>query len=287
MERTCWVVSPMLHDTESFLRVRSETVVACAGRADDLRFLVVDDSAGTDPELSRLRELDDVEVVVAPFNLGHQRAIVYGLRLLADRVDDNDVIVTMDSDGEDLPADVPRLLDALDGQDVSLALARRTQRSESLLFRLLYAAFRIAFRTFTGTTVRSGNFAVQRADSLRATIGHPAFDLCYSSSLLALRRPTVMVPCARGSRFAGESRMNAQSLMAHGVRMLLPFAERIAVRAMVLAVVSGTALVGLFIALFITTNTTVVVATAAVATLFTTSLITFLSLFARFDQGRR
>lgn len=287
MERTCWVVSPMLHDTESYLRVRSETIAACAGRADDLRFLVVDDSAGTDPELSRLRELDDVEVVVAPFNLGHQRAIVYGLRLLADRVDDNDVIVTMDSDGEDLPADVPRLLDALDGQDVSLALARRTQRSESLLFRLLYIAFRIAFRTFTGTTVRSGNFAVQRADSLRATIGHPAFDLCYSSSLLALRRPTAMVPCARGTRFAGQSRMNAQSLMAHGVRMLLPFAERIAVRAMVLAVISGAALAGLFIALFITTNTTVVVATAAVATLFTTSLITFLSLFARFDQGRR
>ena len=287
MERTCWVVSPMLHDTESYLRVRSETVAACAGRADDLRFLVVDDSAGTDPELSRLRELDDVEVVVAPFNLGHQRAIVYGLRLLADRVDDNDVIVTMDSDGEDLPADVPRLLDALDGQDVSLALARRTQRSESLLFRLLYIAFRIAFRTFTGTTVRSGNFAVQRADSLRATIGHPAFDLCYSSSLLALRRPTAMVPCARGTRFAGQSRMNAQSLMAHGVRMLLPFAERIAVRAMVLAVISGAALVGLFIALFITTNTPVVVATAAVAMLFTTSLITFLSLFARFDQGRR
>ena len=287
VQRTCWVVSPMLHDTESYLRVRSETVTACSDRSDALRFLVVDDSAGTDPELSRFRDLDDVEVVVAPFNLGHQRAIVYGLRLLADRVDDDDLIVTMDSDGEDLPADVPRLLEALDEQDVSLALARRTQRSESLLFRLLYLAFRIAFRTFTGTTVRSGNFAVQRGGSLRATIAHPAFDLCYSSSLLALRRPTAMVPCARGTRFAGQSRMNAQSLMAHGVRMLLPFAERIAVRAMVLAVVSGLALVGLFVTLLFTTSTTVVVTTAFVATLFATSLITFLSLFARFDQGRR
>lgn len=287
MERTCWVVSPMLHDTESYLRVRSETIGACAGRGDRLRFVVVDDSAGTDPELCHLRELDDVDVVVAPFNLGHQRAIVHGLRLVGDRVDDRDVIVTMDSDGEDQPVDVPRLLDALDEQDVSLALARRTQRSESLLFRVMYTVFRIAFRMFTGTTVRSGNFAAQRGDSLRATIGHPAFDLCYSSSLLALRRPTAMVPCARGTRFAGHSRMNAQSLMAHGVRMLLPFAERIAVRAMVLAAVSAVALVGLFVALFVTTNTALVVATAAVAALFVTALITFLSLFARFDQGRR
>jgi hypothetical protein len=286
MDRTCWIVSPMLHDTESYLRVRSETIDACCQRHDVLRFMVVDDSAGTDPELTRLRELDDVEVVVAPFNLGHQRAIVHGLRLLADRVDDNDFIVTMDSDGEDQPADVPRLLDALEKQDVALALARRTQRSESLLFRVMYTVFRIAFRTFTGTTVRSGNFAVQRGDSLCATIAHPAFDLCYSSSLLALRRPTAMVPCARGARFAGQSRMNAQSLMAHGVRMLLPFAERIAVRAMVLAAISGFVLVGLFVALFITANTPLLVATAAVAVLFLTSLITFLSLFARFDQGR-
>ncbi len=287
VDRTCWVVSPMLHDTESYLRVRSETAAACANRSDALRFLVVDDSAGTDPELSRLHQLDDVEVVSAPFNLGHQRAIVHGLRLLADRVDDADLIVTMDSDGEDLPGDVPRLLDALDEQDVALALARRTQRSESLLFRVMYIVFRLAFRAFTGTTVRSGNFAVQRGDSLRATIGHPAFDLCYSSSLLALRRPTAMVPCARGTRFAGQSRMNAQSLMAHGVRMLLPFAERIAVRAMVLAVVSGAVLVCLFLALLVAANTTVVVATAATATLFVTALSTFLSLFARFDQGRR
>ncbi len=282
----------MLHDTESYLRVRSETIAACSARTDDLsfadlRFIVVDDSAGTDPELSRLRELDDVEVVVAPFNLGHQRAIVHGLRLLADRVGEDDLIVTMDSDGEDQPADVPRLLDALDAQGVPLALARRTQRSESLLFRVMYTVFRIAFRALTGTTVRSGNFAVQRGDSLRATIGHPAFDLCYSSSLLALRRPTAMVPCARGARFAGQSRMNAQSLIAHGVRMLLPFAERIAVRAMVVAAVSGAAFVGLLVALFVTTNSTIIVATAAVAALFFTSLITFLSLFVRFDQARR
>ncbi len=80
--------------------------------------------------------------------------------------------------------------------------------------------------------------------------------------------------------------MNAQSLMAHGVRMLLPFAERIAIRAMVLAAISGSVLVGLFVTLLITVNTPLVVVTAGVATLFVTSLITFLSLFARFDQGR-
>ena len=292
MNRRCWVVSPMLNDTESFLRVRDETLAACADSGSDLVFVVIDDSAGTDPDVGRLRDLPDVEVIVAPFNLGHQRAIVYALRLLVDRVDDDDTVVTMDSDGEDQPSDVPRLLDAISHDHAALALAQRTQRSESLPFRVMYGVYRLAFRLLTGTTVRSGNFAVQRGDSLKATIGHPTFDLCYSSSLLALRRPTVMVPCARGSRFAGTSRMNAQSLMAHGVRMLLPFAERIAVRAMVLATLAGAALVPLLLVLAIGVDSgdamrVLVVVTTFVAIVFFSALIAFLSLFARFDQGRR
>ena len=61
---TLWIVSPMLHDTESFVRLRGETVAACrdAHVTDAIRFLVVDDSAGTDANVARLHDLDDVDV---------------------------------------------------------------------------------------------------------------------------------------------------------------------------------------------------------------------------------
>ena len=239
---TCWVVSPMLRDTESFIRLRADVATACAQRSETIRHLVIDDSAGTDTDVARLREFEDVEVLTPAFNLGHQRAIVFGLREVAPRLAPDDLVVTMDSDGEDQPADVPRLLGALDDGPVALALAERTTRSEGLRFRVMYVFFRAAFRILTGTTVKSGNFAAQRGDSLRATIHHPSFDLCYSSTLLELKRATTLVPCARGSRYAGKSRMNTYSLMAHGVRMLLPMAERIAVRMMIVAAISGAAL---------------------------------------------
>jgi hypothetical protein len=242
MMTTCWVVSPMLRDTESFIRLRADISAACAQRSESIRYLVIDDSAGTDTDVARLSEFDDVEVLAPAFNLGHQRAIVFGLRELAPRLAPADLVVTMDSDGEDQPGDVPRLLRALDDGPVALALAERTTRSEGLRFRFMYLFFRAAFRILTGTTVKSGNFAAQRADSLQATIHHPSFDLCYSSTLLELKRATTLVPCARGSRYAGESRMNTYSLMAHGVRMLLPMAERIAVRMMIVSVLSGVAL---------------------------------------------
>ncbi|MCY7298099.1 MAG: glycosyltransferase [Ilumatobacteraceae bacterium] len=285
-----WVVSPMLHDTESYRRLREEVVAATTATFGPVRFLVVDDSAGTDADVATLHSLDDVEVLTPPFNLGHQRAIVCGLRHLAPTLADDDVVITMDSGGEDQPADVPRLLAALRESGAALVLAERTKRSEPLLFRVLYVMFRLFFRLIAGITVLSGNFAAQRGDSLKATVHHPSFDLCYSSTLLALRRPTTTVPCARGKRFAGRSRMNTSSLIAHGIRMLLPFSERIAARMLVIAATTFVAVV----TLLVLTATGVVsgvsgsvgfTLTLAAGLAFATSFIGFLVLFAGFSQA--
>ena len=284
-----WVVSPMMFDTESYTRLHHEVREAITAFGDnrELRFLVVDDSAGTDPDVARLHAFDDVEVLTPPFNLGHQRAIVYGLRHLVPSLANDDVVVTMDSDGEDKPADVPRLLQALQSTGAALVLAERTKRSEPVQFRVLYAMFRVFFRFMAGITVLSGNFAGQRGDSLKATVHHPSFDLCYSSTLLALRRSTATVPCARGTRFAGRSRMNTSSLIAHGIRMLMPFSERVAARMLVVAAASFVA----FVTLLTLTATSVidgapaVALSAAAGVLFTTTFVSFLVLFSGFSQS--
>ena len=154
----------------------------------------------------------------------------------------------------------------------------------------MYVVYRTFFRVLTGTTVRTGNFAAQRANSMAATIFHPSFDLCYSSTLLALGRPTSFVPCARGRRFAGESRMNTTSLMIHGVRMLMPFSERIAVRMLVLASICAIALSG-FLATFALglangpLGTPTTAALAALTVVFLTSMTTFVVLFSGFSQS--
>lgn len=285
---TLWVVSPMLNDTASYRRVRSEVSEHCAG-IDQVRFVVIDDSAGSDREVDQLRGLDDVEVLTPPFNLGHQRAIVFGLRRIAAQVADDDIVVTMDSDGEDQPSDVPRLVEALTDR-TALVVAERTERSESWSFRVMYVCFRVLFRLVTGTAVRSGNFAAQRGQSLVTTIGHPSFDLCYSSTLLTLRRPMAKVPCARGQRFAGQSRMNRHALIAHGIRMMLPFSERIAVRSLVAAGVSFVALVTTVV-LVVTgglgdsPGVGVLSVVIAIAAVFVVTMVGFVVLFAGYAQS--
>jgi hypothetical protein len=233
-----WVVCPSYFDTESFAILRArvlEVIHAVDTTSWDLRFVVVDDTAGRDDMVGTLRDFADVTVITPPFNLGHQRGIVYGLRKSLANIADSDFIVTMDADGEDRPEDLPLLLEPIHAspdeyRTVSVAL--RSERSETLKFRVLYVLFRLMFRTLTGTTVRSGNFAAYQGWQARRMLQHPYFDLCYSSTLISLDLPVVMVPCPRGSRYAGRSRMNMFRLLMHGVRMLMPFTDRIAVRAL-------------------------------------------------------
>ncbi|MCB0867922.1 MAG: hypothetical protein KDB48_04460, partial [Solirubrobacterales bacterium] len=234
------IVSPVYRDVEPFLRLRAEIREAVASSPEvnpaGLRFTVLDDTAGQDPEIESLRELDDVEVVEPPFSLGHQRGLVYALRHVLPRLQDEDVLVTLDSDGEDKPADVPRVVAGLlevSRDTPQIVIAKRTKRSHApLAFRILYPAFKGCFKLATGSAVESGNFAAYRAGTARRILLHPSFALCYSSTLLVLKVPVTFVPCERGPRFSGSSRMGYSQLFTHAMRMLMPFSEAIARRAL-------------------------------------------------------
>jgi hypothetical protein len=234
-----WIVCPSYTDVVAFTMLRKRLLDVV--RHDQMlskqsvQFVVVDDTGGYDSDIDDLRVLDDVLVVTPPFNLGHQRAIVYGLRVIAPRLQESDFLVTMDADGEDRPEDLPLLLAPLldsPNERKKLCVARRTKRHESLQFRVMYFFFRILFRALTGVTIRNGNYAAYRGWLAKRMLLHPYFDLCYSSTLVSLDMPIVPVPCPRGERYAGHSRMNLLRLFMHGIRMLMPFTDRIAIRAL-------------------------------------------------------
>jgi len=238
---TLWLVSPSYFDAEAYRRLQERVLATLDAQprpvAERVRFVVADDTGGLDLELAALaRERDDTILVTPPFNLGHQRALVFALRNLSQRMRGGDLVVTLDADGEDRPEDLPRLLAPLldsaeHGREI--VVAQRTQRRETLPFKGLYLVFLTIFRGLTGTTMRSGNFAAYSGRTGRTILRHPYFDLCYSSTLVALDLPVKYIPCPRGERYAGRSRMGYGPLVMHGFRMLTPFTDRIAVRSLI------------------------------------------------------
>ena len=292
---TAWIVTPVYRDVGSFEILHENLRKTLTG--SEARFVVIDDTAGQDEQIERLSGCDDVTVLTPPFNLGHQRAIVYALRKILPRVGDDDAIVTLDADGEDQPDDLPRMLAPLRAEEPHLrqtvVLALRSKRRESLGFKLFYRLFRLLFRSLTGTTVRSGNFAAMPGSIARRVLLHPSFDLSYSSAILALDVPIEFVPCDRGERYQGRSKMTFGRLAQHGLRMLMPFTDRIALRALVAFVffgVFGFALAVVVICLKLLTTSTVPGWTSYIALgsliVSLVALGNFVSLFVLFSQTR-
>jgi hypothetical protein len=294
-----WVVTPVYRDTASFRMLRDrvlEVLAADSIETGEIAFVVLDDTAGQDLEVAPLADLDDVTVLQPPFNLGHQRGLVYALRKILPQVADEDAVVTMDADGEDRPEDLPRLLAALRSEtpaESKVVLALRTRRHEPVAFKLLYRGFRVLFRALTGTTVRTGNFAVLPGAVAKRALQHPTFDLAYSSAILALDMPVEFVPCERGRRYKGESKMTYGKLAMHGLRMLMPFTDRIAIRALAAFVIFGVvgialAVVVLFLKIFTSSSipgwTSYIALSALIVSLI--ALGNFVSLFVLFSQTR-
>ena len=122
---------------------------------------------------------------------------------------------------------------------------------------------------------------------------HPHFDLCYSSTLISLGFDTVSVPCPRGDRYEGKSRMSPLNLFMHGVRMLMPFTDRIAVRALTAFSVLfgvGVACAGVVVGVRLFTNAAIpgwsTITLLGVLILSVVALGNFVVLFAVFSHSR-
>ncbi len=76
--------------------------------------IVVDDGS-TDGSSESLADRDDILIVTHPENLGYGRSLMDAFQFA--RFAGIERVVTMDADGQHLPMDVPRFLEALDGVD--------------------------------------------------------------------------------------------------------------------------------------------------------------------------
>ncbi len=294
--KTIWICCPVYFDVKSFNEIRKR-VLSDANKLfefgiDAIKFVVADDSAGFDPEVKDLLIYEDIQIIAMQVNSGHQKAVVTSLRLISNQIHESDLVVTMDGDGEDNPSDIPRLLNALrESVGTQIVVAKRTSRSETIKFKLMYKFFKIFFIIMTGKKITSGNFAIQTAKNIQRTIFRTSFDLCYSSSLVALNPNLIYVECARSPRFEGQSKMNTYSLISHGIRMLMPFWERISVRLLGFSLLTflSTSFLALFAVIASKVNdpslTAIQLGYSVSIALFLSSII-FFGIFSRFDVGR-
>jgi len=123
-----------------------------------------------------------------------------------------------------------------------IVFAERTRRSEPLLFKVCYRAYRVVHYLLTGYRVRVGNFSVIPDVALARLVVISEMWNHYAAAVYNARIDHVMVPSARGKRLGGQSQMNFISLVVHGLSALSVYGHIIGVRLVVIAgaLISGT-----------------------------------------------
>jgi polyisoprenyl-phosphate glycosyltransferase len=234
------IVVPLLNDWESCAHLANDFLAEVdRGRLPaPLELVISDDCSTATLEDERLRFVNDerlsIRVVRAVYTACHQQAIARALRAIASDsmapLDEQDVVVVMDADGEDRPQDVATLLSELDRSDAAVVTAIRGKRSESLSFRLSYRAYRVLFALLTGRKLANGNFMAITPRALRQVVPRNTVGIHFAATVMRFGGSVSSVVCDRGSRYAGKSRMNRRSLMLHAFAGISTYGDLVALR---------------------------------------------------------
>ena len=228
------LVTPVLDDWESLRILINGIGTALADAGVSIDVMAVDDGSLVPGDPATLTPpaggvVHSVQVLRLAANLGHQRAIAVGLTEMARR-DNLDAVVVMDSDGEDRPEDIMRLLAAARAEPGHIIMAQRAKRSEALTFRAAYSIYKLMFRGLTGRLINFGNFSVLPMRAVRRLVHMPELWNNLAAAILRCRLPYRAVPTERGRRYAGASRMNLPALVIHGLSAMSVYTDVIFVR---------------------------------------------------------
>ncbi len=128
------VVLPVYNEVENIVELHREIAAVLDVMEGETEVIYVDDGS-SDGTLDKLRELhaEDARVVVVEFrrNFGQTAAMAAGFELARGAV-----VVAMDADRQNDPADIPALLDKI-GEGYDLVSGWRHDRKDGFLLRLL------------------------------------------------------------------------------------------------------------------------------------------------------
>jgi len=233
------VVTPVFEDSEASTRLFHELFDAFGGQ---VHVVAVDDGSVRQPVDIRQMEVIGLSGTVIRLrrNVGHQRAIAVGLGYVAEHLAEAQRVVMMDSDGEDLPASIPELLQTLEPDAIDVVVAQRRTRVETVRFKLFYAVYRRLFQLLTGRSISFGNFMALKPNAVKRLAAMQELWTHVASCVLGSRLRIATCALDRGPRYAGQSKMNFVGLALHGFRGIMVFAEDVLVRVGIAAALLGT-----------------------------------------------
>jgi len=178
-------------------------------------------------------------------NQGNQKSIYVGLNYLNELDVNYDYLIVMDSDGEDNPKNIYKLIDKCkENNDKKIIFASRLRRNEGLIYKFSYFCYKLIFRFLTGQKFNFGNFSCIPKQYVKNIVNLPTISFHYSASILKSKIPYLSEPCDKAKRYDDDSKMKLNNILFHALKSLSIYYEEILIRFLILS--SAGFLIGLF-----------------------------------------
>ncbi len=172
----------------------------------------------------KLENIESIKIFTTKNNIGSQKIISLGLKNIKNKK--NEIVVIMDSDGEDDVSYLNNLIDLALKNKKYIITASRTRRRENYIFKLFYKLHLLITFIFTLEWISFGNYSSFHSQNLKKILKNNLSWLAYSSSILS-NCDIYKVSSERQKRIFGKSKLSFFQLVKHSFRILSVFQKRI------------------------------------------------------------
>ena len=270
------ILIPVYNDWESVSKLVNEINDLLSKDEIEFSIIIVNDASNHDRsnENNNLENIHSLKILNMKMNQGHARCIATGLKYIYEK-EDFDYVIPMDGDGEDRPEEIKEFIKLIEASDVKPIVGSRVRRSESLLFQICYKIHKLITYTFTGKSIKFGNFTCLPKLTVEKMINEKATWNSFSGSLTKIENDLLSIPSTRGKRYFGPSKMNFYNLVKHSLSIISVFRKTFLIRSALFIV--------LYI-LFIKSNASIITAIPLIFLLIAVYSISNLALRENMDE---
>ncbi len=175
----------------------------------------------------KLKKINKLTLISLFRNIGSQRAIAIGLRYINNVYKKDYRTIIIDSDGQDNPEGIIKMLDKNKKNPKFSVVVERGQRKEPFWFKFFYETYCVLINLFTAKKIRFGNYSLLNPEHIRKIVYNSDLWNAFPSTIANNIKKISHVTMDREKRFTGISKVNFLGLVFHAMRVFSVLRYRI------------------------------------------------------------
>jgi polyisoprenyl-phosphate glycosyltransferase len=225
------ILVPIYNDWQSASKLIDEINNLSIDPEFEVSIIMVNDASNHDREEGEkiLNNIHSIKILNMRINQGHARCIATGLKYIYEK-EDFDYVIPMDGDGEDRPEEIIQFLNHIKDSNEKPLVGERIKRSENLIFKICYQIHKLITLTFTGKSIKFGNYTCIPRATVKKMINEKATWNSFSGALTKIENDLIKIPSIRGTRYFGPSKMSFSNLLSHSLSIISVFKKTVLIR---------------------------------------------------------